>query len=225
MEVSGLLGRLPSRVGYQPTLANEIGDLQERICSTTAGAITSVQAVYVPADDLTDPACAHTFPHLDSSIVLSRNMAAESLYPAIDPLNSASKLLDPYLVGKEHCELAQDVRRVIAQYEDLKDIISMLGMEELSAEDRGVVQRARRLQRFLTQPFFVTEHFTGFKGVSVPLAETMEGCRAILEGAYDDVPESAFYMIAGVADARKKAKEEAPRRTQDGEPESEEKKA
>jgi F-type H+-transporting ATPase subunit beta len=219
MEMSGLLGRMPSRVGYQPTLANEIGDLQERICSTTAGAITSVQAVYVPADDFTDPACAHIFPHLDSSIVLSRNMAAEGLYPAIDPLNSASKLLDPYLVGKEHCDLAQEVRRVIAQYEDLKDIISMLGMEELSAEDRGVVQRARRLQRFLTQPFFVTEHFTGLAGVSVPLAETMAGCRAILEGECDDVPEAAFYMIGGVGEARKKAQKEVPRRTEDEAPE------
>jgi len=201
MEVSGLLGRMPSRVGYQPTLATEVGELQERICSTSAAAITSVQAVYVPADDYTDPACAHTFPHLDSSVVLSRRMAAEGLYPALDPLLSTSKLLSPDLVGQEHCDVAQDVRRAIAQYEDLKDIISMLGMEELSAEDRRTVERARRLQRFLTQPFFVTERFTGHEGLSVALKDTLTGCQAILAGELDDLPESAFYMIGTIEDA------------------------
>jgi F-type H+-transporting ATPase subunit beta len=204
MEVSGLLGRMPSRVGYQPTLATEVGELQERICSTDQGAITSVQAVYVPADDFTDPACAHTFPHLDSSVVLSRRMAAEGLYPAIDPLESTSKLLSPDLVGEAHCRAAEEVRRVIAQYEDLKDIISMLGMEELSAEDRRTVERARRLQRFLTQPFFVTERFTGHAGVSVPLAEALRGVQAILAGDLDDLPEDAF-LLAGTIDDVKKA--------------------
>ena len=206
MEVSGLLGRMPSRVGYQPTLPNEIGALQERICSTSAGAVTSVQAVYVPADDITDPACAHTFPHLDTSVVLSRRMAAEGLYPAIDPLNSTSKLLDPHLVGQEHCDLAQEVRRAIAQYEDLKDIISMLGMEELSGEDRRIVGRARSLQRFLTQPFFVTEQFTGMQGVAVPLDKTIDGCRRILSGEFDEQPESRFYMIGDVNGISKSAK-------------------
>ena len=198
MEVSGLLGRMPSRVGYQPTLATDIGALQERIGSTDHGTITSVQAVYVPADDLTDPAVAHVFQHLDSSIVLSRDMAAQGLYPAIDPLESSSKLLDPRIVGEDHVRLADEVRRVIAQYRDLKDIISMLGIEELSEEDRRTVERARRLIRFLTQPFHTTEHFTGKKGVTVSLEKTLRGCEEILEGKHDDKPESEFYMIGAL---------------------------
>ena len=198
MEVSGLLGRMPSRVGYQPTLASDIGALEERIGSTDHGNITSVQAVYVPADDLTDPAVAHVFQHLDSSIVLSRDMAAQGLYPAMDPLQSNSKLLDPMIAGEEHVRLADEVRRVIAQYNDLKDIISMLGIEELSEEDRQAVERARRLTRFLTQPFYVTEQFTGKPGASVPLEKTLEGCREILEGKHDDKPESEFYMIGAL---------------------------
>jgi len=203
MEVSGLLGRMPSRVGYQPTLATEIGDLEQRIGSRGRGAITSVQAVYVPADDLTDPACVHTFTHLDAAIVLARDMAAQGLYPAIDPLRSSSKLLDPRVVGDEHYELAQAVRRTIAHYNDLRDIISMLGMEELSEDDRRVVLRARRLQRFLTQPFFVTEQFTGTPGKSVPLAETIAGCQAILRGELDQVAESGLYMIGQIDEARR----------------------
>jgi len=198
MEVSDLLGRMPSRVGYQPTLASDIGALEERIGSTDHGTITSVQAVYVPADDLTDPAVAHIFQHLDSSIVLSRDMAAQGLYPAVDPLESSSKLLDARIVGEEHVRLADEVRRVIAQYRDLKDIISMLGIEELSEEDRRTVERARRLIRFLTQPFHTTEHFTGRKGVTVPLEKTLQGCREILEGKHDDKPESEFYMIGAL---------------------------
>jgi len=198
MEVSGLLGRMPSRVGYQPTLASDIGALEERIGSTDHGTITSVQAVYVPADDLTDPAVAHVFQHLDASIVLSREMAAQGLYPAVDPLESSSKLLDPQIVGEEHVALADAVRRVIAQYHDLNDIISMLGIEELSDEDRGTVERARRLIRFLTQPFHTTEHFTGKKGASVPLEQTLRGCREILDGRHDEKPESEFYMIGAL---------------------------
>ena len=202
MEVSGLLGRMPSRVGYQPTLATEIGDLQQRIGSRGRGAITSVQAVYVPADDLTDPACVHTFTHLDAAIVLSRDMAAQGLYPAVNPLDSSSKLLDARTVGAEHEALANEVRRTIAHYNDLKDIISMLGMEELSDADRQVVLRARRLQRFLTQPFFVTETFTGKPGRRVSLADTIAGCQAILKGELDDVPETAFYMIGTIDEVR-----------------------
>ena len=198
MEVSGLLGRMPSRVGYQPTLASDIGALEERIGSTDHGTITSVQAVYVPADDLTDPAVAHIFLHLDSSIVLSRDMAAQGLYPAVEPLSSSSKLLDPLIVGEEHVRLADEVRRVIAQYQDLKDIISMLGIEELSEEDRRTVERARKLIRFLTQPFNTTEHFTGKKGATVPLAKTLQGCREILEGKHDDKAESDFYMVGAI---------------------------
>ncbi len=198
MEVSGLLGRMPSRVGYQPTLATDIGALEERIGSTDHGTITSVQAVYVPADDLTDPAVAHIFQHLDASIVLSRDMAAQGLYPAVDPLESSSKLLDPLIVGEEHVRLADTVRQVIAQYRDLRDIISMLGIEELSEGDRRTVERARRLIRFLTQPFHTTEHFTGRKGVTVPLEKTLEGCQQILEGKHDDKSESDFYMIGAL---------------------------
>jgi len=198
MEVSGLLGRMPSRVGYQPTLASDIGGLQERIGSTDHGTITSVQAVYVPADDLTDPAVAHVFQHLDASLVLSRDMAGQGLYPAVDQLRSSSKMLDPLIVGEEHVRLADEVRAVIGQYEDLKDIISMLGIEELSEQDRQTVGRARRLTRFLTQPFHTTEHFTGMKGVTVPLEETLRGCREILEGKHDERPESDFYMIGAI---------------------------
>ena len=198
MEVSGLLGRMPSRVGYQPTLATDIGALQERIGSTDHGTITSVQAIYVPADDLTDPAVAHVFQHLDANIVLSRDMAAQGLYPAVDPLESSSKLLDPLIVGEEHVRLAERVRSVIAQYRDLKDIISMLGIEELSEEDRRTVERARRLIRFLTQPFMTTEHFTGKKGATVPLEKTLQGCSEILQGKHDDKPEADFYMIGAI---------------------------
>ena len=198
MEVSGLLGRMPSRVGYQPTLSTDIGELEERIGSTDHGTITSVQAVYVPADDLTDPAVAHIFMHLDSSIVLSRDMAAQGLYPAVDPLASTSKMLDPLIVGEEHVRLADEVRRAIAQYNDLKDIISMLGIEELSEEDRRTVDRARKLIRFLTQPFNTTVHFTGKEGATVPLAETLRGCHEILEGKHDARSESDFYMIGTV---------------------------
>jgi F-type H+-transporting ATPase subunit beta len=198
MEVSGLLGRMPSRVGYQPTLASDLGRVEERIGSTDRGSITSVQAVYVPADDLTDPAVAHVFQHLDASVVLSRDMASQGLYPAVDHLNSHSKMLDPLIVGEEHVAVAQEVRSVIAQYHDLEDIISMLGMEELSEEDRQTVGRARKLIRFLTQPFHMTEHFTGKKGRTVPREETIRGCRAILDGAHDDKSEEAFFMIGSL---------------------------
>ncbi len=204
-EVSGLLGRMPSRVGYQPTLGSEVAELQERITSTHKGAITSVQAVYVPADDFTDPAAAETFSHLDSSITLSRQMASSGLYPAVDPLESTSKLLNPEMVGERHYTVARQVRETIAHYRSLEDIISMLGLEELSADDQRIVQRARRLIRFLTQPFFVTEHFTGKSGEFVSIEETLNGCEAILKGDFDDVPESALYMIGGIDQAKRKA--------------------
>ena len=200
-EVSGLLGRLPSRVGYQPTLATEIASLQERIASSGGAAITSIQAVYVPADDYTDPAVAETFSHLDSSIVLSRDMASEGLYPAIDPLASTSILLDPAVVGVDHFALAQDVRKTIAHYRDLQEIIALLGIEELSAADKTVVFRARRLLRFLTQPFLVTEAFTGMPGRSVELKDTLFGCRAILDGQGDAISESCFYMVGSFDEA------------------------
>jgi F-type H+/Na+-transporting ATPase subunit beta len=203
-EVSGMLGRLPSRVGYQPTLTTEISDLQERITSVAGAAITAIEAVYVPADDFTDPAVVETFRHLDSSIVLSRDMAAEGLYPAIDPLNSTSILLDARVVGEEHYAIAQEVRRTIARYRELQEIIALLGVEELSAEDRLAVGRARRLQRFLTQPFLVTEQFTGIAGKSVPIEETLKGCRAILAGDGDKWRESSFYMIGMLDNARAK---------------------
>jgi F-type H+-transporting ATPase subunit beta len=203
-EVSGLLGRLPSRVGYQPTLASEIAELQERIAYSRAASITAIEAVYVPADDYTDPAVATTFSHLDSSIVLSREMASQGLYPAIDPLDSTSTLLDPRVVGKEHFDIAQSVRRAIAHYRELQEVIALLGIEELSAEDRTTVGRARRLLRFLTQPFQVTEAFTSQPGRSVPLPDTLAGCKAILEGAGDSMPESAFYMIGTLDEARAK---------------------
>ena len=203
-EISGLLGRMPSRVGYQPTLATEIASLEERIVSVPGATVTAIQAVYVPADDFTDPAVSALFSHLDSAIVLSRGMAAEGMYPAVDPLSSTSTLLDPLVVGDVHYHLAQSVRETIAHYRELQDIIALLGVEELSAEDRLIVRRARRLQRFLTQPFKVTEAFTGQLGRSVPLAATIEGCGAILDGQCDDWEESAFYMIGVLDEARER---------------------
>ena len=200
MEVSGLLGRLPSRLGYQPTLSTELSEVEERISSTRTGSITSVQAVYVPADDFTDPAVVHTFGHFSASIVLSRDRSAEGLYPAIDPLRSDSKLLDPEAVGERHVGIARAVRRTLAEYEDLKDIIAMLGMEELSRKDRRTVERARRLERFLTQPFFVTEQFTGKGGRMVPVEETLEGCERILADELAHRPEGDLYMIGGLSD-------------------------
>lgn len=197
-EVSGLLGQLPSRVGYQPTLATELAELEERICTTDSGSITSVQAVYVPADDFTDPSAVHTFAHLSATIVLSRRRASEGLYPAIDPLESASKMLMPHIVGEQHYRIAQAVRRTLAEYEDLKDIIAMLGLEELSREDRLTVNRARRLDRFLTQPFFSTEQFTGSAGRSVSIQDALRGCERILDDEFHDTPESALYMIGPV---------------------------
>ncbi|MGE0433598.1 MAG: F0F1 ATP synthase subunit beta [Planctomycetota bacterium] len=200
-EVSGLMGQIPSRVGYQPTLATELAELEERICSTASGAITSVQAVYVPADDFTDPAAVHTFGHLSSFIVLSRKRASEGLLPAIDPLQSGSNLLTPHVVGEHHYRIAQNVRRTLATYEELKDIIAMLGLEELSAADRAVVGRARRLERFLTQPFFTTRRFTGKQGRLVKLADTLAGCERILADEFDQHPEQALYMIGGIEEA------------------------
>jgi F-type H+-transporting ATPase subunit beta len=209
-EVSGMLGRLPSRVGYQPTLATEIAELEERIASVAGASVTAIQAVYVPADDFTDPAVVETFRHLDSSIVLSREMAAEGLYPAIDPLASTSALLDPRIVGAEHYAVAEEVRRTIARYKELQEIISLLGVEELSAHDRRTVARARRLERFLTQPFLVTEQFTGIAGKSVSIEDTIKGCGAILSGEGDEWAEGSFYMIGNFEDAR--AKELATRK-------------
>ena len=205
MEVSGLLGRIPSRVGYQPTLATELAELEERIGSSSSASMTSVQAVYVPADDLTDPSATHTFAHLSASVVLSRKRAAQGLYPAVDPLASDSKMLTPSVVGERHYRVAQEVRRVLAEYEELKNIIAMLGMEELSRRDRETVSRARRLERFLTQPFFTTEHFTGKAGAQVPLAQTLRGCERILAGEFKDRPEGALYMIGAIDDARETA--------------------
>ncbi len=200
-EVSGLLGQLPSRVGYQPTLATELAELEERICTTSSGAITSVQAVYVPADDFTDPSAVHTFAHLSTTIVLSRKRASEGLYPAIDPLESASKMLMPHIVGQRHYRVAKDIRRTLAEYEDLKDIIAMLGLEELSRPDRRTVNRARRLERFFTQPFFSTEQFTGSQGRLVSLDQALHGCERILNDEFHDSPESALYMIGSVEEA------------------------
>lgn len=205
-EVSGLMGELPSRVGYQPTLASDLAELQERICTTGSGSITSVQAVYVPADDFTDPAAVHTFAHLSTSIVLSRKRASEGFYPAIDPLQSGSKMLMPPVVGQRHYRIAQDIRRTLAQYEELKDIIAMLGLEELSREDRRTVNRARRLERFLTQPFFTTEQFTAYAGRVVSLDEALKGCERILNDEFHDVPERALYMIGSIAEAARAAK-------------------
>lgn len=198
MEVSGLLGRIPSRVGYQPTLATELAELEERICSSKSASITSVQAVYVPADDLTDPSATHIFSHLTASIVLSRKRASQGLYPAIDPLSTASKMLTPTIVGRRHYRVAQAVRSTLAEYEELKDIISMLGLEELSREDQATVSKARRLERFLTQPFFTTGQFTGKGGRLVPLEKTVEGCERILQGEFESVSEKALYMIGAI---------------------------
>jgi F-type H+-transporting ATPase subunit beta len=203
-EVSSLLGRMPSRVGYQPTLATEVAGLQERIASVAGSAVTAIQAVYVPADDFTDPAVTTISSHMDSVIVLSRAQAAEGFYPAIDPLSSSSMLLDPMVVGKDHYQTAEAVRQALARFRELTDIISLLGVEELGTTDRLIVKRARRLQRFLTQPFMVTEAFTGTPGASVPLADTLAGCRAILDGAADDWAESSLYMVGTLEDARKK---------------------
>ena len=203
MEVSGLMGRIPSRVGYQPTLATELAELEERICSSASASITSVQAVYVPADDLTDPSATHTFAHLSASIVLSRKRASQGLYPAVDPLRSDSKMLSPTVVGQRHYRVALAVRRAFAEYEDLKDIIAMLGLEELSQKDRDTVSQARRLERFLTQPFFTTEQFTGHAGKMVELEQTIEGCERILADEFAHYPERALYMIGAVDEAKK----------------------
>ncbi|RHW75888.1 F0F1 ATP synthase subunit beta [Colwellia sp. RSH04] len=204
-EVSALLGRMPSAVGYQPTLAEEMGVLQERITSTNKGSITSIQAVYVPADDLTDPSPATTFAHLDATVVLSRDIAAQGIYPAIDPLDSSSRQLDPLVVGTEHYETARGVQSVLQRYKELKDIIAILGMDELSEEDKQTVSRARKIQRYLSQPFFVAEVFTGSPGKYVSLKDTISGFKGILAGEYDDLPEQAFYMVGGIEEAIEKA--------------------
>ena len=205
MEVSGLMGQMPSRLGYQPTMGTELSGLEERIANTDSGAITSIQAVYVPADDFTDPAAVHAFSHLSASIVLSRTRASEGLFPAIDPLQSSSKMATAGIVGERHYALAQEIRRTLAQYAELKDIIAMLGLEQLSPDDRKVVGRARRLERFLTQPFFTTEQFTGMKGQMVSLKDALDGCERILRDEFKDYPESALYMIGAIGEARKPA--------------------
>jgi len=202
-EVSGLMGRIPSHVGYQSTLASDVAELQERICGTKDASVTSIQAVYVPADDFTDPSATHLFSHLSASVVLSRKRATQSLYPAVDPLNSSSNMLTPTVVSKEHYDCAKNVKRVLSEYEDLKNIIAMLGLEELSAKDRKTVARARRLERFLTQPFFTTTQFTGLPGVFVPIEKTIDGCNRIIEGEFDDIPEQAFYMIGAIEELNK----------------------
>ncbi|MBV8939622.1 MAG: F0F1 ATP synthase subunit beta, partial [Alphaproteobacteria bacterium] len=208
-EVSALLGRIPSAVGYQPTLATEMGTLQERITSTRKGSITSVQAIYVPADDLTDPAPATSFAHLDATTVLSRQIAELGIYPAVDPLDSTSRILDPKIVGEEHYGVAREVQRVLQTYKSLQDIIAILGMDELSEEDKLVVARARKLQRFLSQPFHVAEVFTGSPGKLVSLADTIKGFKGIVEGKYDDLPESAFYMVGAIEEAVEKGRKMA----------------
>ncbi len=205
-EVSALLGRMPSAVGYQPTLATEMGALQERITSTTKGSITSVQAVYVPADDLTDPAPATTFSHLDAKTVLSRQISSLGIYPAVDPLESTSRVLDPHIVGEEHYQVARDVQSILQRYKELQDIIAILGMDELSDEDKIIVARARKIQRFLSQPFTVGEQFTGIPGVYVPVKESIRGFREILDGKHDDLPESAFLFVGTIDDAVRKGK-------------------
>lgn len=203
-----MLGRMPSAVGYQPTLATEMGALQERITSTKAGSITSVQAVYVPADDLTDPAPATTFAHLDATTVLSRNIASLGIYPAVDPLDSNSRILSPEVVGREHYEVARAVQSTLQRYKELQDIIAILGMDELSDEDKMTVSRARKIQNFLSQPFTVAEQFTGMEGKYVPLKDTIRGFREILEGKHDSVPESAFLFVGTIEEALKKASKE-----------------
>jgi F-type H+-transporting ATPase subunit beta len=226
MEVSGLLGEMPSRLGYQSTMGTELSGLEERIANTHAGAITSIQAVYVPADDLTDPAAVHVFSHLSASIVLSRKRASEGLYPAIDLLQSSSKMATPGIVGDRHYNLAQEIRRTLAQYESLKDIVAMLGMEQLSVEDRNAVARARRLERFLTQPFFTTEQFSGMKGKLVSLKDSLDGCERILRDEFKDYPESALYMIGAIGEAKKpeakkaEAKKPEPKQPDANQPEA-----
>lgn len=207
MEVSALLGRMPSAVGYQPTLATEVGDLEERITSTKKGSITSFQAIYVPADDYTDPGVATTFGHLDAVIALERSIAEQGLYPAVDPLTSTSRILDPAVVGEEHYRVARGVQQILQRYKDLQDIIAILGIEELGEEDKLTVSRARKIQRFLSQPMFVTEVFTGREGRYVPVEETVRGFKEILEGKYDDLPEQAFYMVGGIEEAVEAAEE------------------
>jgi F-type H+-transporting ATPase subunit beta len=204
-EVSALLGRIPSAVGYQPTLATDMGMLQERITTTTKGSITSVQAIYVPADDLTDPAPATSFAHLDATTVLSRSIAEKGIYPAVDPLDSTSRILDPQYVGDEHYQVAQTVKRVLQRYQELQDIIAILGIDELSEEDKVTVQRARRVERFLSQNMFVAEAFTGQPGSFVPLSETLQAFKAITDGEHDSVPEQAFFMCGGLEDLEKNA--------------------
>jgi F-type H+/Na+-transporting ATPase subunit beta len=221
MEVSGLMGQMPARLGYQPTMGTELSQLEERIANTDSGAITSIQAVYVPADDFTDPAAVHTFSHLSASIVLSRKRASEGLYPAIDPLQSSSKMATPGIIGKRHYALAQEIRRTLAQYAELRDIIAMLGMEQLSPEDHKVVGRARRLERFLTQPFFTTEQFTGLQGKLVSLSDALDGCERILRDEFEDYPESALYMIGTIDEARKNADDDDKKAaTEEARPES-----
>ncbi len=205
-EVSALLGRMPSAVGYQPTLANDVGALQERITSTKKGSITSVQAVYVPADDLTDPAPAATFAHLDATTVLSRQIAELGIYPAVDPLDSTSRIVDPHIIGEEHYQVARGVQEILQRYKELQDIIAILGMEELSEDDKLIVSRARKIQRFLSQPFFVAETFTGSPGKYVPLKETIRGFKEILSGKYDELPEGVFYMVGTIEEVVEKAK-------------------
>jgi F-type H+-transporting ATPase subunit beta len=208
-EVSALLGRMPSAVGYQPTLATEMGDLQERITSTTKGSITSVQAIYVPADDLTDPAPATAFAHLDATVVLSRAIAELGIYPAVDPLDSSSRILDPQFIGDRHYKVAIGVQQTLQRYKALQDIIAILGMDELSEDDKLIVARARRLQRFLSQPFHVAEQFTGFAGKYVKLEDTIESFERVLAGEFDHLPEQAFYMVGGIDEAVEKAKKMA----------------
>ena len=205
-EVSALLGRMPSAVGYQPTLATEMGNLQERITSTRKGSITSVQAVYVPADDLTDPAPATTFSHLDATTVLSREISSQGIYPAVDPLDSTSRILSPEIVGKEHYETARRVQEILQKYTELRDIIAILGMEELSEEDKLVVYRARKIQKFLSQPFHVAENFTGVPGKYVPLKDTVRGFKAIVDGEMDEYPEAAFFNVGTIEDVIERAK-------------------
>jgi len=206
-EVSALLGRMPSAVGYQPTLAAEMGELQERITSTKHGSITSVQAIYVPADDLTDPAPATTFAHLDATTTLSRQLFELGIYPAVDPLESSSRILDPKVVGEEHYQVARKVQSILQRYKELQDIIAILGVEELSEEDKLVVSRARKIQRFLSQPFFVAEQFTGLEGIFVEVEDTIKGFKGVIEGEYDDIPEQAFYMTGTIEEVLQKAEE------------------
>jgi F-type H+-transporting ATPase subunit beta len=205
-EVSALLGRIPSAVGYQPTLATDMGALQERITTTTKGSITSVQAIYVPADDLTDPAPATSFAHLDATTVLSRDIAAKGIYPAVDPLDSTSRMLSPLIVGEEHYQVARQVQQVLQRYKALQDIIAILGMDELSEEDKLAVSRARKIERFLSQPFFVAEVFTGAPGKLVDLQDTINGFKGLVEGKYDHLPEAAFYMVGNIDEAIEKGK-------------------